>query len=91
MIRATDPSTANMMPAMPNGEAHYVCLMPSFQEHSLRTADERGQLDIQKAAATTEGRNISSLRNGAFYGKLKEDAAALNSASQTVKLSSAMI
>lgn len=57
MMRSRDPSTANMLPTMINGEPHYVCVMSPFQEHDLRTADTTGWIDIQKAAAAAEGRN----------------------------------
>lgn len=64
MMRATDPSTANMMPVEINGEPHYVCLMSPFQEHDLRTADTTGWLEIQKAAAGAEGRNNPIFKGG---------------------------
>lgn len=56
MMRATNPSTANMVPTKVGGEDHYVCLMSPFQEHDLRTADTAGWYDIMKAAAAAEGR-----------------------------------
>lgn len=65
MMRATNPATANMVPTMINGEAHYVCVMSPFQEHDLRTADTAGWYDIMKAAAAAEGRN-----NPLFKGAL---------------------
>lgn len=64
MMRSTDPTTANMMPVMINGEAHYVCLMSPFQEHSLRTSDEKGWLEIQKAATTAEGKANPIFKGG---------------------------
>lgn len=64
MMRATDPTTANMMPVEINGEPHYVCLMNPFQEHDLRTADTGGWLEIQKAAAASEGRNNPIFKGG---------------------------
>lgn len=57
MMQAVKPENAQMMPVMINGEAHYVCVMSPFQEHSLRVADTGGWLEIQKAAAAAEGRN----------------------------------
>lgn len=63
-MRTTDPTTANMMPVMINGEAHYVCLMNVFQEHDLRTADTTGWIEIQKAAITAEGRNNPIFKGG---------------------------
>lgn len=64
MMAAKDPRSANMMPMMINGEPHYVCVMSPFQEHQLRTKDERGWLDIQKAAATAEGKNNAIFKGG---------------------------
>lgn len=63
-MRSVDPTTANMMPVMINGEAHYVCLMSVFQEHDLRTADTTGWIEIQKAAITAEGRNNPIFKGG---------------------------
>ncbi len=65
MLRADDPKTANMMPLMIDGEAHYVCLMNPYQEFDLRTEQgERGWLEIQKAAAAAEGRNNPIFKGG---------------------------
>jgi N4-gp56 family major capsid protein len=64
MMAAKDPKSANMMPMMINGEPHYVCVMSPFQEHQLRTKDERGWLDIQKAAATAEGKSNAIFKGG---------------------------
>lgn len=64
MMRSTDPTTANMLPVMINGEAHYVCVMSPFQEHSLRTADTTGWLEIQKAAITAEGKANPIFKGG---------------------------
>lgn len=64
MMRALDPTTANMLPVMIGGEGHYVTVMTKFQEHDLRTgADAGGWLEIQKAAAAAEGR-----KNPIFIG-----------------------
>lgn len=63
-MRSTDPSTANMLPVMINGEAHYVCVMSPFQEHDLRNDNNSGWLDIQKAAAAAEGRNNPIFKGG---------------------------
>lgn len=58
MLRAADPTAANMVPLTINGEAHYVCLMSPYQEYSLRSeVGVGGWLEIQKAAAAAEGRN----------------------------------
>lgn len=64
MMAATDPKQAQMMPLMINGENHYVCVMSKFQAHDLRTSDTQGWLDIQKAAATAEGRNNPIFKGG---------------------------
>ncbi|CAM8654946.1 N4-gp56 family major capsid protein [Sphingobium cupriresistens] len=65
MMRAMDPTTANMMPVDINGEKHYVLLMSPFQEHSLRTeSGNAGWLEIQKAAATAEGRSSPIFKGG---------------------------
>ncbi len=65
MMRALDPRQANMMPLNIEGEQRYVVLMSTFQEHDLRTSDQGGWLEIQKAAAAAEGRN-----NPIFKGSL---------------------
>lgn len=66
MMRAKDPSTANMMPVSINGEKHYVCIMTPFQEHDMRSeTGERGWLEVQKAAAGAEGKS-----NPIFKGSL---------------------
>lgn len=64
MMRALDPSKANMMPLSINGEAHYVCVMSTFQEHDLRTNDNTGWLEVQKALATSEGRTSPICKGG---------------------------
>lgn len=64
MMRALDPTTANMMPIAINGESHYVIVMSPFQEWDLRIADANGWLDIQKAAAQAEGRNNPIFKGG---------------------------
>ena len=64
MMRAQDPTTANMQPIKINGGDHYVMIMSPFQEHDLRVSDEKGWLDIQKAAASAEGRNSPIFKGG---------------------------
>lgn len=64
MLRAQDPSTANMQPMMINGEPHYVCLMSKWQSYDMRVADTTGWLDMQKAAATSEARNNPIFKGG---------------------------
>lgn len=63
-MRTTDPTTANMMPVMINGEPHYVLLMSVFQEFDMRTADTTGWMDIQKALITAEGKNTPIFKGG---------------------------
>ncbi len=65
MMRATDPSTASMLPVTINGEPHFVALMSPFQEFTLRTdTGDKGWLEIQKAAAAAEGRNSPIFKGG---------------------------
>ncbi|MRX32813.1 N4-gp56 family major capsid protein [Aminobacter sp. MDW-2] len=64
MMRSKDPTTANMLPVMINGEGHYVCIMSPFQEHDMRTSAGSDWLDIQKAAAASEGRNNPIFKGG---------------------------
>lgn len=64
MMQAQDPETANMVPVSVEGEDRYVCVMSPFQEHSLRTSDAAGWLEIQKAAAAAEGRNNPIFKGG---------------------------
>lgn len=55
-----------VQPIMVDGEEHFVVVMNPWQEYNLRTASGTGQwLDIQKAAAASEGRN-----NPIFKGSL---------------------
>lgn len=64
MMRALDPTTANMQPVMIDGEGHYVLCMSPFQEHDLRVSDTTGWLEIQKAAAAAEGRSNPIFKGG---------------------------
>jgi N4-gp56 family major capsid protein len=64
MMRALDPTMANMMPVMIGGESHYVTVMNKFQEYDLRNADTTGWIDIQKAAAAAEGRSNPIFKGG---------------------------
>ncbi len=65
MMRARNPTKANMMPIMINGEPHYVCLMSPFQEHDLRSdATTGGWFDIQKALTTAEGKSNPIFKGG---------------------------
>ena len=66
MMQALDPKVANMVPVTNGADNQYVLLMSPFQEYDLRTNSTTGQwLDIQKAAATAEGR-----KNPIFMGGL---------------------
>lgn len=52
-------------PIQVEGENHYVLLMNPFQSYDVRTNTSTGQwLDIQKAAATSEGRNNPIYKGG---------------------------
>jgi N4-gp56 family major capsid protein len=65
MMQAQDPSVANMVPVMIDGEEHYVCLMSEFQQYDLRTEQgAAGWLEIQKAAAAAEGRANPIFKGG---------------------------
>ncbi len=65
MMQAQDPTIANMVPVMIEGEEHYVCLMSPFQAYDLRTeAGAGGWLEIQKAAAAAEGKNNPIFKGG---------------------------
>lgn len=64
MMRAQDPTTANMLPVQLEGGDHYVCLMSSWQAYDLRNADTNGWVDIQKAATQAEGRKNPIFRGG---------------------------
>lgn len=58
MMRAVDPDSTNMVPVDIDGEAHFVIVMSTFQEHSLRNSTTAGDwMDIAKAASAAEGRN----------------------------------
>ena len=66
MMQALDPKVANMVPVTNGADNQYVLLMSPFQEYDLRTNSTTGQwLDIQKAAATADGR-----KNPIFLGGL---------------------
>ena len=57
--------TPQIQPVKINGEDHYVCVMNPWQEYDLRTSATSGQwLDIQKAAATAEGKNSPIFKGG---------------------------
>lgn len=65
MMRARDPKTANLLPVTVMGERHYVALMSPDQEYDLRTEQgAQGWLEIQKAAAASEGKNNPIFKGG---------------------------
>jgi len=54
-----------IQPILINGEKHFVMLMNPWQVYDLRTTSTTGQwLDIQKAAATAEGRKSPIFQGG---------------------------
>lgn len=63
-LRSLDRNTANLLPVTINGEPHYCIVMHPFQEHSLRTSDTAGWLEIQKAAAAAEGKANAIFKGG---------------------------
>jgi N4-gp56 family major capsid protein len=65
MMRALDPTNANMMPVTIGGENHYVCVLTTFSEYDLRNSTGTGDwLDIQKAAAAAEGSKNAIFKGG---------------------------
>ena len=65
MMRARDPSTANMVPMTISGEDHYVAVVSPYQEHDMRTATgATGWFELQKAAAGAEGSKNRIFRGG---------------------------
>jgi N4-gp56 family major capsid protein len=65
MMRALDPTAANMLPVQVGGEGHYCAVMTPFQEHNLRNdTGGNGWLEVQKAAAAAEGRNSPIFKGG---------------------------
>ena len=64
MMRAQAPESANMMPVSVGGEGRYVTLMSPYQAFDLRNTDTTGWLDMQKAAAASEGRSNPIFKGG---------------------------
>lgn len=64
MMRTRDVEATNMVPIDVDGEARFVLVMSTFQEHDMRTADTTGWLDIQKALVTAEGKNTPIFKGG---------------------------
>lgn len=63
-LRITDPSTANMMPVMVDGQKRYVCLMSKWQAYDMRTADTNGWVELNKQLITSAGRNSPLFQGG---------------------------
>lgn len=54
-----------IQPIITEGEKRFVCVMNPYQEYDLRTASSTGQwLDIQKAAASADGKNNPIFKGG---------------------------
>lgn len=83
MMRATDPTTQNMLPIEIEGGQHYVCIMSKYQEHSMRTAAGSDWLDIQKALTTAEGSKNAIFKGGS--GMIKN--VVLHSHANTIRFS----
>lgn len=65
MMRAMDVNAANMLPVTVGGEGRYVSVMTPFQEHDMRTTSgTAGWLEVQKAAASAEGRDNPIFKGG---------------------------
>ena len=65
MMQARDPQSQNLLPIMIDGEKHYCLLMTPFQEYDLRNeTGEKGWLEVQKAAASAEGKNNPIFKGG---------------------------
>lgn len=65
MMGGGSQGTPQIQPVMIDGEEHYVLLMNPFQEFDLRTAAGASNwLEIQKAAATAEGRASPIFKGG---------------------------
>lgn len=64
MMQARNPDTANMVPVKNGSEDNYAVVMTPDQAYSLRNEDTTGWLEIQKAAASAEGRNNPIFKGG---------------------------
>lgn len=65
MMGGGTTGTPQIMPIMIDGEEHYVLCMTPWDEYNVRTSTSTGQwLDIQKAAATAEGRKSPIFKGG---------------------------
>ena len=57
MMRAKDPTTANMNPIDIDGGKHYVLVMSPYQAYDLRNSDTNGWVEINKMAGDRGGKN----------------------------------
>lgn len=65
MMGGGSQEVPQIQPVKINGEDHYVCVMNPWQEYDLRKNAGAGEwLDIQKAAATAEGKNSPIFKGG---------------------------
>lgn len=65
MMRSQNPELANLVPVSVKGKNHYVIVMSPFQSHDLRTdTGTANWLEIQKAAASAEGRDNPIFKGG---------------------------
>ena len=65
MMGGGTQGTPRIQPIKIDGEDHYVMLMNPYQAYDLRRSTNTGDwLDIQKALATSEGRNSPIVRGG---------------------------
>ena len=65
MMRARDPSAANLLPININGGKHYIMVMTPDQEYDLRSdVGTGGWLEVQKAAASCEGSKNAIFKGG---------------------------
>lgn len=64
MMRTRDTEAATMVPVDVDGEPHFVCVMSTYQEHDLRTADTAGWMEIQKELISAEGKKAAIFKGG---------------------------
>jgi len=69
MMGGGTQETPQIQPILINNETHYVCVMNPWQVYDVRTSTSTGQwMDIQKAAASAEGKNNPIFKGGlGFY------------------------
>lgn len=64
MMQARDKNTATLVPVKVGAGDHFIMLMSPDQEYDLRVSDTGGWLEIQKAAASAEGRTNPIFQGG---------------------------